>query len=98
MQRPGGFRVSGFSLGAFNLDAVELAKSLVQLAPSALYLAGVIYLYRRNESQTASYLLKLEQHTLLYLEKMEKLLDRYHTLVVENVKAFQTISDELKDK
>lgn len=68
------------------METLELVKRLADLAPAALYLAGVIYLYRRNEAQTTR-----------HEAKFEALLDRYHNQVVETTKAYQIILEQLKD-
>lgn len=61
---------------------VDLA-TLAAASPTVLYLAGVIFLFLRLEKAN---------------QKVEKLVERYHTLLVDGVSLFRDIKEHLEDQ
>jgi hypothetical protein len=57
--------------------------TLAAASPTVLYLAGVIYLFHRLEKAN---------------QKMEKLVERYHTLLVDGVSFLRDVKEHMEAK
>lgn len=61
--------------------------TLAAASPTVLYLSGVIFLF-----------LRLEKANKAHAEKMEKLVERYHSALLEGISIFKNIESHLEEK